>query len=321
MDIVCLGELLIDMFPAEIGRSMTEVSAFRPKPGGAPANVAVAVARLGAQSAFIGKVGEDIFGHYLEDILNAEGVSTQGLRYDQEARTTLVFIAMPDENSAEFVFYRNPGADIRLTPTDLDRSLLRVTHFLHLGSLSLTAEPARSATFEAVSIAREAGAQISYDVNYRPSLWKEPAEAIERALAIIPSVDLLKVNEMELKLLAGCEDFESAARSLLELGPPLCVVTLGPRGSFFQARAGSGFVPAFPVHTVDATGCGDAFVAGLLCQLLAEGQSVATITPDRLRQALLYANAVGALTAQTQGVIPALPTAAQVEDFLAQSSA
>src|SRR3989304_8282138 len=137
MDVVCVGELLIDMFPAEIGRSMTEVSAFRPKPGGAPANVAVAVARLGAQSAFIGKVGEDIFGHFLEDILTAEGVSTQGLRYDEEARTTLVFIAMPDENSAEFVFYRNPGADIRLTPTDLDRSLLRVTHFLHLGSLSL----------------------------------------------------------------------------------------------------------------------------------------------------------------------------------------
>jgi fructokinase len=321
MDVVCLGELLIDMFPAEVGRSLVAVSAFRPKPGGAPANVAVAAARLGARSAFIGKVGEDIFGHFLEDTLTVEGVSTQGLRYDGEARTTLVFIAMPDENTAEFVFYRNPGADTRLAPAELDHSLLQEARFLHFGSLSLTDEPARSATYEAVSLARGAGAQISYDVNYRPSLWKEPAEAIARALAIIPSVDLLKVNETELRLLGGSDDLESAACSLLELGPSLCVVTLGPRGSFFQSKAGSGFVPAFPVHTVDATGCGDAFVAGLVCRLLSEGQPVAGLAPVRLHRALRYANAAGALTAQTQGVIPALPTAAQVESFLAQSNA
>jgi fructokinase len=321
MDIVCLGELLIDMFPAEIGRSMGSVSSFHPKPGGAPANVAVAASRLGLRSAFIGKVGEDIFGHFLEDTLNAEKVSTQGLRYDHEARTTLVFIAMPDENTAEFVFYRNPGADTRLTPEELDRTLLRETLFLHFGSLSLTDEPARSATYEAVSIARSAGVQVSYDVNYRPSLWRDPAEAIEQALAIIPSVDLLKVNETELKLLGVSEKLDSAARALLELGPSLCVVTLGPGGSFFQTKAGSGFVPAFPVHTVDSTGCGDAFVAGLLCRLLAEGQPVADLTPARLGPALRYANAVGALTAQSLGVIPALPTAAQVEGFLAGANA
>lgn len=320
MDIVCLGELLIDMFPAEVGRNMVSVSAFRPKPGGAPANVAVAAARLGVQSAFIGKVGEDIFGHFLEDTLRTEGVSTQGLRFDEEARTTLVFIAMPDENTAEFVFYRNPGADTRLTPAELDRPLLREARFLHFGSLSLTDEPARSATHQAVSLARSAGAQISFDVNYRPSLWRKPAEAIEQALSIIPSVDLLKVNETELRLLAGSDDLEASSRSLLQLGPSVCVVTLGPRGSFFQSRSGSGFVPAFPVHTVDATGCGDAFIAALLCQLLSEDRPFAALAPDRLRLALRYANAAGALTAQIQGVIPALPTAAQVESFLAKNS-
>jgi fructokinase len=320
MDVVCLGELLIDMFPAEIGRSLSSVTAFRPKPGGAPANVAVAAARLGLRSAFIGKVGEDIFGHFLEDTLKAEAVSTQGLKYDREARTTLVFIALPDENTAEFVFYRNPGADTRLAPADLDRSLLSEARFLHFGSLSLTDEPARSATLEAVNIARASGAQISYDVNYRPSLWREPAAAIEKALAVIPSVDLVKVNEAELKLLSGSEDIESAARAILGLGPSLCVVTMGPRGSYFQTEAGSGFVPAFPVHTVDATGCGDAFVAGLLCRLLAEERRVSSLPPVVLRLALRYANAVGALTAQTLGVIPALPTAMQVENFLSLSS-
>ncbi|HID86970.1 MAG TPA: carbohydrate kinase, partial [Anaerolineae bacterium] len=154
MDIVCLGELLVDMFPAELGRPLAQVSAFHPKPGGAPANVAVAAARLGAQSAFIGKLGDDAFGHHLADVLRQEGVDVRGVRFDQEARTTMAFIAMPDENTQEFVFYRNPGADTRLHPDDLDRSLLRETRALHFGSLSLTHEPSRSATMEAVEIAR-----------------------------------------------------------------------------------------------------------------------------------------------------------------------
>jgi len=124
VDIVCLGELLIDMFPAELGRSLVDVSAFRPKPGGAPANVAVAATRLGAQSAFIGKVGEDLFGHFLADVLAQEGVETRGMRFDDEARTTMAIIAMPNENTAEFVFYRNPGADMRLRVDELDRALL-----------------------------------------------------------------------------------------------------------------------------------------------------------------------------------------------------
>ena len=124
MDIVCLGEVLVDMFPAELGRKLAEVSAFRPKPGGAPANVAVAAARLGAESAFIGKVGDEAFGHHLADVLADEGVETRGMRFDTYARTGLAFIAMPDENTAEFVFYRNPGADMMLRAEELDRELL-----------------------------------------------------------------------------------------------------------------------------------------------------------------------------------------------------
>jgi fructokinase len=316
MDIVCLGELLVDMFPAEVGRSLTEVSAFRPKPGGAPANVAVAAARLGARSAFIGKVGDDAFGHHLADILRHEGVEVCGMRFDRKARTGIAFIAMPDVNSYEILFYRNPGADMRLEPDELDRELLQTTCAFHFGSISLIQEPSRSATLEAARIARDAGALISFDVNYRPTLWKSPAEAYDKVMEIVPNVNLLKVNEAELKLLTGSQDLDAGSQSLLERGPDLCVVTLGPGGSFFRIAEGGEHIPAFVVDTVDATGCGDAFIAGLLCQLVAGGDWRESLSVTRMRQILRYANGVGALTSLAQGVIPALPTAASVDEFL-----
>jgi len=318
MDIVCLGELLMDMFPAEVGRSLVEVSAFRPVPGGAPANAAVAAARLGAKSAFIGKVGDDAFGHYLANVLAQQGVETRGMRFDKEARTTVNFMAQPDVNSYVCLFYRNPGADTRLRADELDRQLLQGTRALHFGSLGLTDEPSRSATLEAVRIARQAGALISFDVNYRPTLWSSPAEACDRVMAVVPEVNLLKVNETELALLTGSGDLDSASKALLQQGPDLCVVTLGPNGSFFQTAQGGEHVPAFTVDTVDATGCGDAFIGALLCQLVVGMNWRGQLMPDRLRKIMRYANAAGALTALTQGVIPALPTAAQVEEFLAQ---
>jgi fructokinase len=318
MDIVCLGEVLVDMFPAEVGRRLVEVSAFHPKPGGAPANVAVAAARLGARSAFVGKVGDEAFGHHLADVLRQEGVEVGGMRYDQEARTGMAFIAMPDENTAEFVFYRNPGADMRLRPDELDHRLLQETCAFHFGSLSLGQEPSRGATLEAAKIAREAGALISFDVNYRPTLWESPEEAYDQAMATIPYVDLLKVNEVELALLAGSEDLDTASRVLLDMGPDLCVVTLGPDGSYFRVTEGAEHVPPFRVQTVDAVGCGDAFVAGLLCQLVVNADWRDQLSVAQMRDTLRYANAVGALTATKQGVIPALPTADRVNEFLTQ---
>jgi fructokinase len=320
MDIVCLGELLVDMFPAEVGRGLTEVSAFRPKPGGAPANVAVAAVRLGAQSAFIGKVGDEAFGHHLADVLRNAGVDVSGMSFDKDARTGMAFIAMPDVNSYEILFYRNPGADMRLRADELDRELLQSTGAFHFGSISLIQEPSRGATLEALRIARAGGALISFDVNYRPDLWSR-TEARDRVLATIPHVDLLKVNEIELALLAGSENLDTATQSLLDQGPELCVVTLGTEGSYFRVSAGGEHIPAFKVQTVDATGCGDAFIAGLLCQLVIDGDWRDKLSMLQMRKVLRYANAVGALTSLTQGVIPALPTQTQVDDFLAQYDA
>jgi fructokinase len=314
--IVCLGEILIDLFPAELGRKLAEVSAFRPKPGGAPANVAVAIARLGISSAFIGKVGDDAFGHQLIQVLKEQGVETRGMRVGTYARTTLAFIAQPDAHTAEFVFYRNPGADLNMRINELDIGLLTNCQVLHIGSLSLVDQPARGATQRAASLAREAGALISFDVNYRPSLWDSKDQAIEQIWGMIPQGHLLKVNEVELGLLAEGESIEGAAQTLLEHGPELVVVTLGARGSFFCTRQAGEFVPAFQVETIDSTGCGDAFIAGLLTQLVDGQDWREKLAPDTLRMIMRRANAVGAITALRQGVIPALPTACQVEEFL-----
>lgn len=303
------------MFPAEIGRRLTEVSAFRPMPGGAPANVAVAARRLGASSAFIGQVGDDAFGDHLIATLRAAGVETRGIRRDDEARTSLAFIALPDAQAAEFVFYRNPGADMRLRPDDLDEALLRGARAFHFGSISLGAEPSRTATLRALDVARAGGALITFDVNYRPSLWPGPAAAVAAVRAVLPLVDVVKVNGPELALLTGDTDAAAGGAALREMGAKLVVITRGAAGSFYHDGA-TGFAPPFAVEVVDATGCGDAFMAALLTRLIAPRDG----PPDGafLAVALRYANAAGALTATRHGAMAALPTAAEVAAFLAR---
>jgi fructokinase len=324
--VVCLGEILIDLFPAELGMRLAQVSAFLPKPGGAPANVAVGVRKLGVSSAFIGKVGADAFGDYLKAVLEEQDVATGGMRVDEQARTTLAFIAMPDVYSAEFVFYRNPGADLMLRADEIDESLLRGCRAFHFGSLSLVDEPAYSATLHAVELARDAGALVSFDVNFRPTLWRDVPRMLERVRHCLAKVDLVKVNEAELELLTGSNlllpDIYTEATpsqawySLLALGPTLAAITLGERGSFFATRQVHGFVSAFPVETIDAIGCGDAFAAGMLSRLAQFEDWREALAPDRLRSVFRFASAAGALTATRRGVIPALPTLAEVEQFL-----
>jgi fructokinase len=324
--IVTLGELLIDMIPGEVGLPLKEVRSFHPKPGGAPANVAVAASRLGASSAFIGKVGQDHFGSYLAEVLAGEGVDTRGLRFDRQARTTLALVALPDPDSAEFVFYRNPGADQMLTPAELDRTLLESGRVFHFGTVSLTDEPCRGTVWEALGIARRAGAIISCDINYRPALWPSAGQAHQEMERILPEVDLLKVNEFEASLLSGIEGLgpgtldavERAARELVEKGPRLVVITLGAAGSYFRLQGGGGLVKAYPVDSVDSVGCGDAFMAGLLTQFSAGEAWEDLLEPERISEALSFANAVGALTSLHPGAIPAMPTRTMVEEFISR---
>lgn len=314
MDIVCLGEIILDMFASETGKDFFTVSAFIPVAGGAPANVAVAAARLGAKSAFIGKAGEDAFGRRLEAVLKSYGVDTRGMRFDTHSRTTLNFMTLPDANRTEMLFYRNPGADMLLEPGELDRGLLAETAIYHFGSVSLAAEPCRSATLEAARVAREAGATVSFDVNYRPGLWDSQQHAraeIEGALGL---ADIVKVNEAELSFLSGTEEPEEGCRKITEKGPALCVATLGPYGSAWATSSSAGTAPGFKVKAVDATGCGDAFMAALLVKLLPNRAALGKgLDVAMLQQSVGWANAAGALTARKKGVMSALPDSREVD--------
>ena len=327
MDIVTLGELILDMFAAETGTDFQTVSAFIPVAGGAPANVAVAASKLGARSAFIGKVGEDAFGRRLESVLKGYGVDTRAMRFDRAHRTTLNFMTIPDPNRTEMLFYRNPGADMLLAPDELDKRLLGETSVYHFGSVSLAVEPCRSAAREGAAFAREQGALVSFDVNYRPGLWESEAQARAEILAALPRVDIVKVNEAELKLLSEVEDGPGGCARIVEKGPSLCVATLGPHGSAWAGRGkggSSGTVPGFPVEVVEATGCGDAFMAALLVHLLSlippgsknRRADLEALSRAQLTEALRWGNASGALTARQKGVMPALPFAADVRRLL-----
>jgi fructokinase len=286
--------------------------------------VAVAAARLGAPSAFIGKVGDDPFGRRLASVLNECGVDTRGMRYDPKIRTTLNFIALPDPDNAEFLFYRHPGADLMLRAEELDRELLSKAGIFHFGSVSLTAEPCRAATFEAARIARKAGALVSFDINYRPTLWENERSALSAFQAALELADLVKGNERELAMLVAAEDPQEACRAVAERGPALCVATLGARGSACASRCAAARAAGFRVRARDATGCGDAFMGALLAWLFkalgAEKSALRarldSLLASALGAALTYANAAGGLTATKRGVIPALPTAAQVQRLL-----
>ena len=316
MDVICLGEALIDIF-APLGVSLKEAEVFTRAPGGAPANVAAALAKLGVSVGFIGKVGEDPFGHLLTETLAEIGVDVSSMRFESDARTTLAWVAQPDVNHSEFVFYRHPGADMLLRADEIDADYLAQAKIFHFGSISLIAEPSRSATFHALALAKRAGALISYDPNWRPFLWRGRDHARQGILEGLGHTDFIKLNETELEFITACADFDAGSQWLLERGLRLVVVTKGPEGAYFNNGRARGFVNAFGVDTVDATGCGDGFMAGLLSRLLERSCALESLSEADLRATLRFANAVGALTATRRGVIPDLPMRDEVETFLA----
>src|SRR5258708_5261325 len=313
--VVSLGELLIDFVPTTAGVALTEAEAFIMAPGGAPANVAVGLARLGVSSGFMGQVGDDAFGHFLAQTLRDNGVDTAALRFSPEARTALAFVSLKADGERDFMFYRHPSADMLYRPEAIDADYVVGAKVFHFGSISLIAEPARGATLRAVGIAREAGRIVSYDPNLRLPLWPD-AEVARASIKLGWSLaHVIKVSEEELFFLSGTDNIVKAARQLWHSDLRLLTVTRGPLGCVYVTPKFSGEVPGYQVEAVDTTGAGDAFTAGLLKGLIdhPEGPDVEAT----LHQLCRYANATGALTTTRRGAIPILPTAQQVTTFLA----
>ena len=309
IDITTIGEILIDL--TQSGRTEQGIPRFDANPGGAPANLAVAAARLGARTAFIGRVGNDSFGDYLKRCLAENGVDVRGMSVDEKARTTLAVVALDERGERTFSFYRDPSADVNLSMEHVPMELLGGTKVLHFGSVSLTAEPARTATLEAAKTAKASGAYVSYDPNYRASLWPDEETAVRNMTEPLSMVDILKVSDEELPLLTGCMDPEKGSARLAEKGVRLVLVTLGAHGAFYRFDGHTGHVPGVPCQVGDTNGSGDTFFGAALSQLV-KLDSLDQLTVPELERILAFANKAASITTSRHGAIPAMPMLAEV---------
>ena len=313
---LCIGELLIDFVSTTPDVTLAAAPGFVKAPGGAPANVAVGLAKLGIDAGFIGKVGADAFGDFLRETLAQNRVNTDSLIADATARTTLAFVATRSDGMKDITFYRHPGADIRLSPDELDTDAIQSAALFHYGSVSLSHSPSREATLEAIKAAKTGGALLSYDANLRLMLWDDADDAKRWIWEVMPYADVVKISEEEWEFIMGDVSFATGAKRILEQqGASLVVVTLGEKGCYYTNGSAEGVVDGFAAKVVDTLGAGDAFVAAMLSQLL-QHENLHSLDTSQLNAIMRYANAAGALATQKVGVIPALPTAAEIEAFL-----
>ncbi|MFN8483328.1 MAG: PfkB family carbohydrate kinase [Anaerolineae bacterium] len=313
--VVCHGELLIDFVPTVSGVDLIEAPAFKKAAGGGVANVSVGLARLGVSSGFMGQVGDDPFGHFLAQTLAEAGVDTATLCFSAEARTMLAFVALKADGERDFIFYRNPSADMLYRPEQVAQDYVRDATLLHVSSISTISEPARAATMLAIETARAAGRLVSFDPNLRLNLWPSADAARAGILRLWPLAHIIKAGDEELHFLTGEADYHKAAERLWHPELKILLVTHGREGSTYITPTFSGSVPGFPVPSVDTTGAGDGFMAAALKGLLERADAYAD--PSAMAEICRFANAVGAITTLERGGIPALPTVAQVEAFLA----
>ena len=309
MDIATIGEVLIDL--TQTGRDERGIPQFAANPGGAPANLAVAAAKLGAQTTFIGKVGEDAFGRYLTEVLQENKVDTHYMVTDADHPTTMAVVSVDASGERDFSFYRSANADVMLCKEDIPEEALKAAKIVHFGSVSLTADPARTATLDAAARAKKLGAIITYDPNYRANLWHSEEEAITQMKAPLPLVDILKVSDEELPLLTGTADCENGTAQLAQNGIRLIFVTLGANGVFYRFGENTGHVAGVPCKVGDTNGAGDTFFGAALSKLCKEDLN--SLTADKLESILAFANKAASITTSRRGAIPAMPTLTEVE--------
>ena len=313
--IVTLGEVVSDIYRDE-SESDVELP-LTARPGGAPANVAVAAARLGSEAAFIGSVGEDLLGDFILRVLEAEGVNTSAVRRcEPPTRTSLAFVEIAADGDRSFTFYRSdPAADELLSPEDVSEELLSDASFVNFGSILLIKDPGRLAIYKAANLARDLNIPTAFDVNFREHLWPSIEAARETVDPLFDLSAVVKLGDDELSPLLDVEEPDEAAQILLGRGASLVLVSQGPEGAFYATREFSGSVPAFEAEVVDATGAGDAFFAAALVHL--SGGPGYLSDEVRVREATLRGSAAGAMACTDYGAMRALPTKEELERFMA----
>ncbi|NLL77678.1 MAG: carbohydrate kinase [Clostridiales bacterium] len=313
-DVVALGELLIDF--TDNGVSEQGNTMFEANPGGAPCNVLAMLQKLGNTTAFIGKVGEDIFGTKLKSVLEEVGIDTAGLIVDKEARTTLAFVQTFEDGDRDFSFYRNPGADMLLTEDEIDEKLIKHCKIFHFGTLSMTHKGVRKATKKAIKIAKEQGALISFDPNLRPPLWESLEAAKEQVAYGLGKCDILKISDNEIQWFTGEEDFDKGIKKLQkEYNIPLIVLSMGKGGSRAYFKDIKVEKPAFiQERTIETTGAGDTFGGCCLHYILEYG--IDNLDKEKLEEMLMFANAAASIVTTRKGALRVMPSKEEVQEFI-----
>lgn len=305
-DVTALGEILIDFTFS--GYNEDGMALFAQNPGGAPANVLAAVQKLGGKTAFIGKVGNDMHGNFLRNVLQSKNICCDGLLTDNNTFTTLAFVSLSENGERSFSFARKPGADTRLEENEVNYDIIKSSKVLHVGSLSLTDSPSREATLAALDFAKENNITVSYDPNYRAMLWKDEETAKKGMRSVLPYVDIIKISDEESGLLTDEKDVKGAAKRLLRLGIKCVIVTKGSEGAYILSQKGEAEIKSKKVTVADTTGAGDSFMGGFLYKL-----TDANITPDELSDTELrkfgdFASSVAGFCVSKRGAINAMPS-------------
>ena len=310
-DVVALGELLIDF--TENGTSVQGNPVYEANPGGAPCNVLSMLNKVGKRTAFIGKVGQDIFGKRLKAVLEETGIDVSNLIMDADVRTTLAFVETFADGDRDFSFYRNPGADMMLREEELDTDLLKNTRIFHFGTLSMTHEEVRNATKTAIRVAKESGALVSFDPNLREPLWKSLDEAKEQVAYGLSQCDILKISDNEIRWFTGEEDFDAGIAKLRgEYDIPLIMLSMGKDGSrAYYKDLRVEVAPFLQENTIETTGAGDTFGGCCLYHVLKYG--LEHFDEAKLKEMLTFANAAASIITTRKGALRVMPTVDEVE--------
>ncbi len=311
-DVCALGEILIDFTYSH--NSERGMKLFEQNPGGAVANVLSAVSNLGGKSAFIGKVGDDMHGSFLIETLKGEGIDSSGVIVSKDAFTTLAFVSLNENGERSFSFARKPGADTLIEESELPADIIENTKVFHIGSLSLTDEPARTATFKALEIAKAAGDVITYDPNYRAMLWKNEEAAKEGMRSVLSYADFIKISDEETELVTGIKEPEAAAKALVESGISVAAVTLGGDGAIIANKQGVVKIAPAPATVVDTTGAGDSFTGGFLYKLTLNNKKPSELTLNELEEYGSFAAKVAAYCIGKRGGLCSMPKLYEIEE-------